>query len=222
MCFSVNASFGAGIVLAVAGAVALKRARDPSERLFAGIPLLFSVQQLSEGFVWLSFKNPEYAGMQQVFVHIFLLFAFVLWPIFIPLSIMRFEINTKRKRILLLLSIIGVCISLFIAFCMFGYPTYAVISEHHIRYSFGFPQKLLSLRWLTDAIYFLVTIPPAFISSKKRVWIFGIIIAGSYILSRLFFKDVVVSVWCYFAGMLSIAIYFILAPKTNRVLRFSV
>ena len=213
MCFSVYASFGAGVILGVVGAVVVKKTKDPTEKLFGAIPLLFSVQQISEGFVWLSFRNVDYAASQQGFVHIFLFFAFVLWPVWIPLSILLLEEDVKRRRILRLLTGTGFFISLYIVYCMFAYPLYASIEDHHIHYSFGSPQELLSLRWLSDAFYFIVTIPPAFISSKKRVWIFGVIIAGSYIISRILFKDVVVSVWCFLAGILSIAIYFILSQK---------
>jgi len=57
MCFSATASFGASAVLGVIGIVAVAKAKTNPQRVFATIPLIFSVQQLSEGFLWLSLKN---------------------------------------------------------------------------------------------------------------------------------------------------------------------
>ena len=54
MCFSANASFGAGVVLTIIGVAAIKKVQHPSQILFASIPLLFAVQQISEGILWIT------------------------------------------------------------------------------------------------------------------------------------------------------------------------
>jgi len=56
MCFSATASFSAGAVLRGIGALTLKAARRPCEWPFAAIPLLFAIQQLIEGMIWLTFS----------------------------------------------------------------------------------------------------------------------------------------------------------------------
>ena len=58
MCFSATASFGASAVLGVIGVAAVAKAKTKPQRLFASIPLVFAVQQLSEGFLWLSQNIP--------------------------------------------------------------------------------------------------------------------------------------------------------------------
>lgn len=55
MCFSVAASFTAGTFLIGFGVMTLSLARRRKEVPFAAIPLLFGLQQLSEGVVWISF-----------------------------------------------------------------------------------------------------------------------------------------------------------------------
>ena len=57
MCFSATASFSAGAVLLGLGTLALKTASRPRELPFAAIPLLFAIQQLSEGVIWLTFRH---------------------------------------------------------------------------------------------------------------------------------------------------------------------
>ncbi len=56
MCFSATASFSAGAFLLGLGTLTLKSARRPRELPFAAIPLLFAIQQLSEGVIWLTFR----------------------------------------------------------------------------------------------------------------------------------------------------------------------
>ena len=54
MCFSANASFIAGATISAIGVVTLKKVKAPSQIVFASIPLIFGVQQLSEGVLWLT------------------------------------------------------------------------------------------------------------------------------------------------------------------------
>ena len=210
MCFSASASFGAGILLGVIGVVTLKKAKNFPQRLLAAIPLIFSIQQFSEGVLWLALMNSHFAAWQQISTHIFLVFAYMVWPVWIPLTIMLLERNKKRRKLLQVLFITGVFISIYIAYCMLSYSVRAVVFNYHIHYTFNYPRALLSLTWVSDAFYFIATILPPFISSVKKMWLFGIIILTSYLVSRIFFNDAVVSVWCYFAAILSIVILLIL------------
>ena len=81
MCFSATASFSAGAVLTGLGAISLHKASTPKEYPFASIPLLFGIQQIAEGFVWLSMTHPDYAPLREGSMWFFLLFAQPLWPI---------------------------------------------------------------------------------------------------------------------------------------------
>ena len=54
MCFSAATSFTAGTLLSVLGAVSLRHAQTRFEIPFAAIPLLFGMQQISEGVVWVA------------------------------------------------------------------------------------------------------------------------------------------------------------------------
>ena len=80
MCFSASASFGAAIVLSAISVSTIKKTQQPSQLYFAIIPLIFCLQQISEGFLWLSLTNPSYASLQQPMTYIFLFFAQILWP----------------------------------------------------------------------------------------------------------------------------------------------
>jgi hypothetical protein len=64
MCFSATASFGAAVVLGTIGIVAMSKAGTKPQRLLAAIPLIFAVQQVTEGLIWLSVDHPALAPWQ--------------------------------------------------------------------------------------------------------------------------------------------------------------
>lgn len=210
MCFSASASFGASVVLGIIGVKAVKKARNSTQSIFACIPLLFGIQQLAEGFVWLSFTHANVYGWQSFFVYFFLFFAYALWPVMVPLSVMVMERNKERKMVLQLLLLTGMLVAIYIMACMFLYPVNASVVHHHIAYLFNYPSAKNKLVPVRDGLYFTATLPAAFVSSHKRMWMFGVVLIIAYLFSRVFFKEAVASVWCYFAAVLSIVVVFII------------
>ncbi len=64
--------------------------------------------------------------------------------------------------------------------------------------------------------YLITTIAPFFISSVKRMWVFGILIAVSCVVTGIFFSQYLTSVWCFFAAVISIIVYWILRGIKSR------
>ena len=207
MCFSVEASFGAGIVLSVIGVASIKKVQSPSQIVFASIPLIFSVQQITEGFLWLALSNPGYAYLQQVTTYTFLLIAQIVWPVWVPLAILLAEKEVKRKTIQKLLVIVGVLLSSYMTYCLFSYNVQAKIIGYHISYVQNYP---LALTIAGGVFYFIATIVPPFFSTIKRMWLLGIAILISYIITIVFYESYFVSVWCFFASVISILVFVIM------------
>lgn len=57
MCFSATASFTAGTALSAVGGLTLRKSRGKAELPLALVPLMFGIQQLSEGVLWVSLRN---------------------------------------------------------------------------------------------------------------------------------------------------------------------
>ena len=90
MCFSATASFIAGISLSLFGVATVKKTERKAEIPFAMIPLLFGAQQIIEGMIWLSFRF-DAPLLNVTMTYLFTLFSHVLWPIFLPSSVRRFD-----------------------------------------------------------------------------------------------------------------------------------
>lgn len=207
MCFSAGASFAGGVVISAVGIATVRKARKPTQRLFAGIPLLFGFQQFAEGVLWITLRSGGNDLLQNAATYIFLVTALVIWPVLIPLSMWFMEEIRKRKIILAGLIVIGGIVSLFYAICLAFYDVTPQINSFHIQYVDEFPKTLVDAALI---FYLVSTIVPLFVSSVKRMWMFGILIVLSCVVTGIFFAQYLTSVWCFFAAFVSVVIHLIL------------
>lgn len=212
MCFSAGASFGAGVVLSVVGVASIRKAQAPSQTIFAGIPLLFAAQQVTEGSLWLALTDPAYASLQQVTTYTFLFFAQVVWPLWVPFSILKLEPKNRQRVMEKVLVGVGAVVSLYLGYCLMSYHVEAKVVGHHISYEQDYPAPL-SL--FGNLLYGIATVVPLFFSRVRHMWILGITILISYAITAILYTDYVISVWCFFAAIISIAIYVIVYNLKN-------
>ena len=201
MCFSTSASFIAGGILSGVGIVTLKKTEEKAEIFFASIPLLFGIQQIIEGVIWLTFRNhaPE---LNSVMTFIYSIFSHVLWPIFVPLSIMLLETVPWRKKVMFTLWIGGTVVGLYLFYNLFAYPITSRVEDHHIVY-FS-PHFYI---YTVMGFYVAATCVSSMFSSHKMIKLFGVMALAAFTISYLFYKISLVSVWCFFAAILSIIIF---------------
>lgn len=214
MCFSASASFGAGVVLSSIYVASIKKAKPQSQShiYFASIPLVFAVQQITEGLLWLSLTNTDYAFLQQVTTYVFLFFAQVVWPIWVPYSILKLEPKDKQRKVEKILVGIGAIVSSYLAYCLLTFPVEAKIIGYHIAYGQNYPD---SISRYCGLLYIIATVFPPFFSRINRMWMLGTAIFISYIITTMFYNDYIVSVWCFFASIISMAVYAILYELKN-------
>ena len=215
MCFSANASFAASTVTGVIGIIAITKTRTTPQLLFATIPLLFSVQQLSEGVVWLSLKHSSLAPWRPLFLYVFLVFATIIWPFMIPLTTRLLEKSSLRRKILSVLSVLGATASATIIWIMICFPLHVTSVAHHLHYQFDLPKSLKDLIWIFTSVYLVATIVAPFVSSIKRINWLGVVFLVAYAFTLVAFPSSVVSIWCYFAAVLSILVLWILVEIKN-------
>ncbi|WP_291125108.1 DUF6629 family protein [Flavobacterium sp. UBA6031] len=213
MCFSTEASFIGGVVVAAIGVATIRKVHKPSQIVFASIPLFFGLQQIAEGFVWLSLQNPEYAGLLKFSTYSFLIMAEVFWPFMVPLAVLLMEKNKKRIKILRGLLGIGIAVSLYFIYCLISFDVTPVISGYHIEYLEGYPK---SLQIVAFSLYLITSITPLFVSTIKRTYLLGILMAFSCLVTIIFFTQFLTSVWCFFGALISIVILWILRDARRK------
>jgi hypothetical protein len=200
MCFSATASFVAGVSLSTVGVATMRKTDRRSEIPFASIPLLFGVQQLIEGMLWLSFQY-DLPILKVTTTYLFTLFSHVLWPVFVPLSISLLEQVLWRKRVIWLFLIMGIAVSLYNLSVIVTYP---VISEVNCNIVYALPQ-FHSLQVIM--LYLAATCAGCFFSSHRLIKVFGFLAVVLFLVAYWFYTVAFLSVWCFFAAILSVVIY---------------
>lgn len=136
----------------------------------------------------------------------------MVWPTWVPFSIYINEKNKKRKKILSALLIIGILVSVALGYGLLKFPVDAGIRNYHIGYFLDVPTQY---RVIPGLLYFIPSVIPAFVSSAKYMRSFGIAILASFLVTKLFYPENVISVWCYFAAILTISVVVILKNQVN-------
>ncbi|MFA6921697.1 MAG: DUF6629 family protein [Gallionella sp.] len=200
MCFSATASFTAGVSLTAMGLIIVKMARRRAEIPFAAIPLLFGIQQLIEGILWLSFRFEAHL-LNTIMTYLFTLFSHVLWPILLPLSIGLLETDPLRKKIIYTFQITGAAVGAYLLYFIVRFPITSEINVH-VMYIFPHFHKPLVL-----LLYIVATCVSALFSSHRIVNLFGVIALLLFVVSYWFYTVAFFSVWCFFCAILSAVIY---------------
>lgn len=215
MCFSATASFTAGTALIAVGAVTLHRSEGRNELPLAAVPLLFGLQQVSEGLLWVSLNN-GLAGLQSWSTYIFSLFSHVLWPIFVPFAILMVEDVRWRRKAISVFLVLGLGVGLYLLYFLVRFPVTAHVHERSISYVS--PHFYIAV---VLVIYLLATCITGLFSSHKCIKIFGVLAFVLAIAAAVVSITTFVSVWCFFAAVLSllILVHFLGPMQAGRTAR---
>lgn len=201
MCFSASASFIAGASLSAVGGTTLIKTERRAEIPFAMIPLLFGIQQITEGMIWLTFRvDAPLLKMTMIFVYS--LFSHVLWPIFIPFSIVLLETGPWRKKTISALQLVGIAVGLYLLYFILKFPVTAEVVGKHIVYDS--PHFYI---FVVMVFYLAATCASCLLSSYKMINLFGALLLLSFISAYRIHIASLVSVWCFFAAILSLIVY---------------
>ena len=201
MCFSATASFSAGALLLGIGALTLKSTRRPRERPFAVIPMLFAIQQLSEGVIWLTFRH-DAPLLNAAMTHFYSFFSHVLWPIYVPVAVLLIEPPGWRRRALVAFIAAGIAVGAYLLYFLAAFPIVSRPIGQHIEYV---SPHFFAMAAMT--LYLLSTTVSPIFSRHRMVNVFGILALLSFGAAYFFYATWFISVWCFFAALLSAVVY---------------
>jgi len=196
ICFSATSSFIASVALLGIGAVTIRQTTASAERPYAAIPLIFGVQQLVEGILWL--ELPAQSQATHMLAIAYMLFSHILWPIYVPLAVLAIEPLAVRRRLIVLPTIAGAGAGLFFLIALATSRVSATIAGPHIAYHLPHPHDGIAL-----TLYVAGTCLAPLLSSYRTVQLFGVAIACSMLATYLAYAMWFASVWCFFAALTS-------------------
>lgn len=206
MCFSAPVSFLASGTLIALSVSSFRIAPSRELRILSLVPLIFGIQQAMEGFQWLAL----HAGHPNlVAAYIFLFFAFPFWLACVPIVVL---LNEKQpKRITWGFVIAGIVASLFYLWALLFNTVDIAIAGNSIKYVFTTNQSII------PSVLYLTIICGSLLSFKeKSVRWFGVLIFLSAGITWLFYAVAFISVWCFFAAVLSSLIYLYIQSKRKE------
>ena len=182
------------------GVLTLKKAEQKAWVPLAMIPLLFGVQQIIEGMLWLSFRF-DAPLLNVTMTYVFTLFSHVLWPIFVPFSIGLVETVAWRKKVIAAFQVIGIVVGLYLLYWIVKFPVTSEVDKHIVYVSPHFYKVPVM------ALYLAATCVGCFFSGHKLINIFGVLALLLFMVAYWVHAVAFFSIWCFFAAILSVVIY---------------
>jgi len=209
MCFSPEASFSAAAVLGCVGYACTKKAGNTKFKYLALIPWFFAFQQAAEGVLWLFIEDDHYPNAISLTAeYIFLFFALVLYPIWFSLALAPLEKDGYRKNLIFVALGLGLYVSAYnIYYILLTGESMARVVDCSIQYYQG---TLVGKIGYAVPVYLSI-----FASSIKGMWIFGLLTFISFMISLFFYFVTFTSVWCFFAAIASLLLYFVLRQNIS-------
>lgn len=201
MCFSPEADFTAGLVVAGVGVETLRRVRAPRELIVGALPLLFGIHQLTEGFVWLSLRGQVSQGLGDTAKEAYIVYAHAVLPAIVPFGFMLLEPDRRRSRWMWPLVCLGLFLGVYLLWQVTAYSVGAQQEARCIDYTTHTPNDVL-----IGLLYVAATCGPALISSRRQLRWFGLVSLIGVIATALVRVDELTSLWCLYVAMVSVLI----------------
>jgi hypothetical protein len=202
VCFSPQADLVGGAVIGAIGIDAFRNAKSHHGAVaLAAIPLVLGIHQVIEAFVWLGLQGHVPHELEQIALWAYLLIAFVLLPIFVPLAVLLNEPLQRRRRAMAPLIALGVAVACDLFVSMIDGPLKVKLRPYHLAYSID-----LSHGGVVVGLYVLAICGTLLMSSRRRVVTFGIINVVAIGVIAWLTIDGFASVWCGWAAISSGAI----------------
>jgi hypothetical protein len=189
-------------VLGVIGFDALRHVDRRRDHLaLAALPLLLAAHQVDEAFVWWGLQENVGAEVGRVATWVYLLFAFVALPIYVPAVVWALEPPGRRRSVIAGFIGLGVVVAGVLLAAMVIGPVTSTLGDYHIGYGIG-----LHAGFLIVVAYVAATCGSLVFSGYQPLAIFGVVnLIAVAVLARLAI-DGFASLWCAWAAVTSGAI----------------
>ena len=119
MCFAPEADAVVGGIILAVGVDALRHVGSPKQLPLAALPVLFGLHQLTEAFVWWGLQGHVSESIERVAIWIWLLFAFVMLPVLLPIAVDLVESSGVRRRVIGACAGVGLVVAIALGIAIF-------------------------------------------------------------------------------------------------------
>jgi hypothetical protein len=204
MCFAPEADAVVGGIILAVGVDALRHVGSPKQLPLAALPVLFGLHQLTEAFVWWGLQGHVSESIERVAIWIWLLFAFVMLPVLLPIAVDLVESSAMRRRVIGACAGIGLVVAVALGIAIFRGPVNAQIRGHCISYDVDALRN--GGQW---TVLYIIAACGALLASSNRALarLGGLNLVVTPLLMWLTVSGFV-SLWCFWAAIASVVIAF--------------
>ena len=200
MCFSPEVDLVVGTAIAVVAVDAIRNC--PSQRAIplALMPMAFALHTFESALVWCGFNNWVPAWLSDAAEYGYLMFAFAILPLYVPLAIGLIEPVIWRRRLLWLVEFIGIVGGGAYAIALLNGHGQATACNLYIDFDIANASPIAGLA------YPIATVGAALLSSYRPISIWGI--SNVFVTAFLVFwnQHGLASLWCFYAAATSVFI----------------
>ncbi|MCO6428614.1 DUF6629 family protein [Nitrosomonas communis] len=212
MCFSAEASFIVSGALSIAGVSAIRKVRDRKDMFIALIPLIFALQQFTEGLLWVTLENEAISHAQFWLTTLYGIFIGVIWPFYAPFALYQGEVEHRTRRVMISMIVIGLGLAAYTITGLISKPIIVYIVNGSIRYVHDVEGQQFVL-----VMYLFATCVPFILSSDRHLNMTGAVITLGFFVAFYTYRETFASVWCFFAAIASAFIYVYVIKQNKRI-----
>jgi hypothetical protein len=207
-------NFSLAVVIGFVGILTLRKVSIPHEVVFASLPLLFALHQMTEGFVWLGVGGYIEPRALELSEGIFIYYAQGVLPFLIPLAIWLTEKKSFKRNIVGILMIFGFGLMVYTVYGLAILPSSVKVINDTLHYS-----NPWTANYYDAIIYVLTTCGALMLSSSISIQIFGLLNLLGLIIIFLLRPYGFTSVWCLYAAAISGLLYFYFVERRIKFLQ---
>jgi hypothetical protein len=201
VCFSPEADVLTGVVIGGVGVDALRHVRHPRYLPLALLPLLFGLHQVVEAFAWWGMDGRAPSRVGEVATWLYLFFAFLVVPPFVPAAVRSTEADSAHRRRLLPFVVLGVGVAAALLPGLLNGQAGGEVACRYIAYDAG-----VSYGGYLLPFYVAATCGPMLFSGNRRFVLFGVANLVAVALLGWLLAGGVISLWCVWAAATSVFI----------------
>jgi hypothetical protein len=213
MCFSATADFAGSAVLGLIGVATLREVKDRRELLLGAVPCLFAVHEFIEGFVWLGLDGTLSPQVAHNAGAAFVLYAQGILPFLLPLAVFLIEPTKRLRGRMMGFVILGGVLALYLLWGLIAYPLQISDQSHSVVYI-----NVITNTTLVAMLYVVATCGSLFFSGFRKLVVLGWFNLVGLLVVMLVKRYAFTSVWCAYAAVVSVVIYFFFRRSRTRAM----
>ncbi len=199
MCFSAQADLVGGVVIGAIGVDVLRHVQQRNRYLpMAALPMMLGLHQIDEAFVWWGLQGHVSTTVGTVATWIYLLFAFVVLPVYVPVALLCIETERRRRWVMAGFALLGAVVSIVLLAAMVRGPVVAELGHLHVAYDTD-----LHAGGVVVGAYVVATCGALLCSGHRDIALFGVVNLVAVAVLARWTIDGFASLWCAWAALCS-------------------